>query len=137
MPKSTRSFRLDATTIARLDERARVRGETRTSVAERYLNEGLRMDEHPLIVFRDGAAGRRAVLAGTRLDVWQIVDTLEQSDNSVADAAAYLGVSEAQARAAVRYYAAYKDEIDEWRERMRAITEREEEVWRREQALLA
>jgi hypothetical protein len=37
----------------------------------------------------------------------------------------------------VRYYADFRDEVDAWRERMRTIAEREEEAWRREQAVLA
>jgi hypothetical protein len=37
----------------------------------------------------------------------------------------------------VRYYADFQDEVDEWRERMRQIADREEEAWRREQAVLA
>jgi hypothetical protein len=40
-------------------------------------------------------------------------------------------------RAAVRYYADFRDEVDAWRERTRAVAEREEEAWRREQAILA
>jgi hypothetical protein len=36
----------------------------------------LRRDEHPLITFRDGAAGRRAAVVGGP-DVWEIVMWLE------------------------------------------------------------
>lgn len=95
------------------------------------------MDEHPLIAFREGAGGRRPALAGTRLDVWQVVETVRASRNSIADAAEYLGIPEAHVRAATAYYAQYQDEVDQWRERMHAIAEREEEAWRREQAVLA
>ena len=72
---------------------------------------------------------------GTRLDVAQVIDTLRESDNSVEAAAEYLGIPEQHVRAAVRYYADFREEIDEWRERARAIAEREEEAWRREQAI--
>jgi hypothetical protein len=37
----------------------------RSSIAERYIEEGLRMDEHPAIDLRDGAAGRRPAVLGT------------------------------------------------------------------------
>jgi len=40
-------------------------------------------------------------------------------------------------RACVRYYAAHQDEVDGWAVRMRELAEREEEAWRREQAVLA
>src|SRR3954469_584466 len=40
------------------------------TLAQRYVEEGLRMDEHPLVRFVDGPAGRRARLVGTGMDVW-------------------------------------------------------------------
>ena len=132
-----RSFRFPNTLLASLQRRAQERGESANALAERYVEEGLRRDEHPLIVFREGAAGRRAALAGTRLDVSQVIDTLRESDNSVDATAEYLGIPEQHVRAAVRYYAEFREEVDEWRERTRAVAEREEEAWRREQAILA
>ena len=136
MPR-TRSFRLAEAVLASLEERARERGESANALAERYLDEGLRREAHPLIGFRDGAAGRRPALVGTRLDVAQIIDTLRASDNDIGATAEYLGIPEHHMQAAVRYYAEFRDEVDEWRDRMRAIAEREEEAWRREQAVLA
>jgi len=132
----TRTFRLPAELLASLQDRSQERGESANALAERYLEEGLRRDTHPLISFREGAAGRRAALAGTRLDVAHVIDTLQAEENSITATAEYLEVSEQQVRAAVRYYADYREEIDEWRERMHAIAEREEEAWRREQAIL-
>lgn len=32
-----------------------------------------------MIAFRDGAAGRRPGLVGSRLDVWQVVETVKQN----------------------------------------------------------
>jgi uncharacterized protein (DUF433 family) len=136
MPRP-RSFRLPDALFASLQARARERGESANAVAERYLEEGLRRDDHPLIMFREGAAGRRASLVGTRLDVSQVIDTLRESDNSISATAEYLGISEQYVHAAVRYYAEFREEVDAWRERVRAIAEREEEAWRREQAILA
>jgi uncharacterized protein (DUF433 family) len=132
-----RSFRLPDTLLASLQGRASERGESANALAERYLEEGLRRDDHPLIVFREGAAGRRAALVGTRLDVAQVIDTLRESDNSVEATATYLAIPEQHVRAAVRYYADFRVEVDEWREHTRAVAEREEESWRREQAILA
>jgi uncharacterized protein (DUF433 family) len=132
-----RSFRLSDSVLASLRERARERGESANSLLERYLEEGLRRDDHPLIMFREGAAGRRAALAGTRLDVSQVIDTLRESENSIGATAEYLEIPEQHVRAAVQYYADFRDEVDEWRERARAIAEREEDAWRREQSVLA
>jgi hypothetical protein len=66
-----------------------------------------------------------------------VIDTLRESANSITATAEYLDIPEHYVRAAVRYYAEFRDEVDEWRERTRAIAEREEEAWRREQAVLA
>ncbi|MGH3077642.1 MAG: ribbon-helix-helix protein, CopG family [Gaiellaceae bacterium] len=112
-------------------------GESSNSLAARYIEEGLRMDDHPLIRFRDGAAGRRAALAGTRLDVWQVVETLRNSESSLERTAEYLSVPPAWVQASVRYYAAYRDEVDNLAERERAAAEHEEELWRAQQAVLS
>jgi uncharacterized protein (DUF433 family) len=81
--------------------------------------------------------GRRPALRGTRLDVWQVVETVRQNDNSVEKAAAYLALPAEKLRAAVRYYADHPDEIDDWTMRARSIAEREADSWRREQEILA
>ena len=135
--KKPLSFRVRAATIERLEQRAREAGETQTALVERYIEEGLRIDSHPLIYFREGTAGRRPALAGTRLDVAQIVDTMRENANSVTAAADYLEVPAERVQACLRYYADYQDEIDDWIARTRAISEREEANWRRQQEILA
>jgi uncharacterized protein (DUF433 family) len=105
-------------------------------LAERYLEEGLRMDEHPGIGFADGPAGRRAVLLGTGLDVWEVVSTVVQARGSASEAANYLALSPAQVRAAIRYYAAFESEIDDMLSRQAAVAAREEQAAKNEGALL-
>lgn len=112
--KVHRSYRLPADTAERLTERARRHRTAETSLVERYIDEGLRQDAHPGIGFRDGAAGRRACLPGTRLDVWMIIETWLAEDRSISATAEYFEVGQAQIRAAVGYYAAHQAEIDEW-----------------------
>ena len=132
-----RSFRLASSLSERLVRRAEETGESANKLGARYIEEGLRMDEHPLIRFREGAAGRRAALAGTRLDVWQVVETLRNSGSSIEETADYLSIPETWVRACARYYAAYPDEVNALTERERAAAAREEELWRGEQAVLA
>jgi hypothetical protein len=62
--------------VARLDAGVRRRGEAKARTAERLIDEGLRMEDHPGIVFRDGPAGRRAALAGGP-DAWEVIETLK------------------------------------------------------------
>ena len=79
--------------------------------------------QHPLIYFRDGEAGRRPALLGTRLDVAEVVSTIKQNDNSVAEAADYLETPLEHVEACLNYYVDYKDEIDAWIERSHAIAQ--------------
>jgi uncharacterized protein (DUF433 family) len=132
----SRSFRFTSSLVETLQERARERGESANALAERLIDEGLRREEHPLIVFRDGAAGRRAAILGTRLDVWQVIDTLRLSSNSVDETAAYFEIPAAWVQAAVRYYAAYPDDVERFAERVQATAEREHDLWQRQQAVL-
>jgi uncharacterized protein (DUF433 family) len=112
--RTHRSFRFDPATLQRLDQRARQTGLTRTALVERYVDEGLRQDHHPGIVFVDEPAGRRARVAGTGLDVWEVVETVRDNDGSIAEAAAYLTVPERMVSDAMRYYADFPYEIDAW-----------------------
>ena len=131
-----RSFRFSEATLSRLESRAHEIRETRTGLAERYVEEGLRMDEHPGIGFADGPAGRRAVLQGTGLDVWEAVATVTQPGGSVEATAAYLELPVSTIRMAVRYYAAFPAEIDDLIARQASIREREQAAANRERAIL-
>lgn len=135
--KTPFSARLKTGTLALLRRRADQVGTPQTALVERYLEEGLRMDDHPLISFRDGAAGRRPCLVGTRLDVWQVIETVRQNDNDVAAAADYLELPRHRVEACVDYYAEYRDEIDEWTARAHDEAERSEIAWRRRQAIFS
>lgn len=107
----------------RLGERARALGLTRSQLLARYAEEGLRMDAHPGILFVDGPAGRRPRVAGTGLDVWEVVATVRQNGSD--GAAAYLEVAPARIEAALSYYGAHADEIEAWEARARANAEAE------------
>jgi hypothetical protein len=112
------SLRLQEATISRLGVRAeRVDLKPRT-LAQRYVEEGLRMDEHPLVRFVDGPAGRRAALVGS-IDVWEAIEVIRENGNDVGDAAEYLHVPAGLLQAAVAYYGAYQEEVDAWIERNR------------------
>jgi uncharacterized protein (DUF433 family) len=124
--KQSVAFRFDPTTVARLKQRALETHAPQTALAERYIEEGLRHDEYPLIYFRDGETGRRPALLGTRLDVADVVTTIRQNDNSVEEAADYLEIPVEQVDACLSYYAEYREEIDAWIERVQAIAEREQ-----------
>jgi uncharacterized protein (DUF433 family) len=72
------------------------------------------MDEHPLVRFAEGPAGRRARILGTGKDVWEVIAVVRDNGGDVAEAARYLEMSLGLVQAAVIYYGAYPDEIDQW-----------------------
>lgn len=131
------SLRPSSRTLARLRDRARLLGQKHTVLAERYLAEGVLMDEHPGVHFVDGTMGRRPAVLGTGLDVWQVVEVAKDNGGSVAEAAAYLEIDPRLVETAVRYYGSNTAEIDDWIARARELNEREEASWRAAQAALS
>lgn len=107
----TLRFRTGTTT--RLRWRARQAGTPPRTLAQRYVEEGLRHDDHPLIHFVEGPSGRRAAVLGTGLDVWEVVATVRDNDSDLVAGAEYLGVSVGLVEAAAAYYGEYRAEIDE------------------------
>lgn len=96
----------------RLNQWARRSGLPERTLAQRYLEEGLRHDAHPLVQFLDGPSGRRASLVGRGLDVWEVIATLRDNNGSIAQATAYLQIPGGLVEAAIAYYGEYRDEID-------------------------
>jgi hypothetical protein len=82
------------------------------TLAQRYVDEGLRREDHPLIRFLDGPSGRRAALVGSGLDVWEVLAAVRENDNDLAWVAELLGISVGLVQAAVTYYGEYQSEID-------------------------
>jgi hypothetical protein len=112
------SIRLPERTVDRLADRAGRSNMPSRTLAQRYVEEGLRMDEHPLIAFVDGPAGRRARLLGGP-DVWEAITVAKDNGGDLAETAAYLEIPLGRVQAAAAYYAAHPREIDEQIERNR------------------
>jgi uncharacterized protein (DUF433 family) len=107
------SVRLTDATISRLGARARRVHLPPRTLAQRYVEEGLRMDEHPLVRFADGPAGRRARLLGTGKDVWEVIGVVRDNAGDAAEAARYLEIPLGLVQAAIAYYGTYTGEIDQ------------------------
>lgn len=134
------SIRFDPDVLERLRRRASsIPGATASGLAQRLVDEGLRMAEHPGIVFKDGPGGRRAALK-VGPDVWELVKFLreidERGEGAVAAAAEVFVVSEAMVRAGIGYYAGHQHEIDSWITEAEAISAAAERAWHDEQTLL-
>lgn len=142
---SPRSVRFDDEVLRRLDRYVRSHpGESASSVTNLFVDEALRAEEHPGIVFRPGPNGRRAGLVGGA-DVWEVIDTLitvRETEHDVAGDALAQATAEAmglpvrKVRVAVRYYAAYRAEVDERIAANREAATEAEAAWRAEQDVL-
>lgn len=123
----------------RLRESARIHNVGISTRAERLIDEGLRMEKHPLVTFRDGPAGRRPVLVGGP-EVGDVIGALVGGDVPPAQrrsrAAEMLGVTEALVNAALAYYADFTAEIDADLAMRSQVAEEVEASWRRQRALL-
>lgn len=114
---------------------------TPSGLAQRLVDEGLRSQEHPGIVFRDGPSGRRSALAAGP-DVWEIVSAVRSSGETdekraIAVTAAEMALSLGQVQLALSYYGAFPGEIEaQVDENERAATQARE-AWRTRQHLLA
>lgn len=81
-------------------------------------SEAEKMRRVPGIFFADGPAGRRARVAGTGLDVFEIIKNYRAFREDFEELRLRFDwLSEEQVRAAVRYYETYPDEIIERLER--------------------
>src|SRR5690242_17375487 len=140
-----RSVRFDEGVLSRLDRYVKEHpGSSSSSVANMFIDESLRGYEHPGIVFRAGPTGRRAALSGGP-DVWEVIAALHavragdpdlEGEVLLSELCGVTGLDRSRAAVALRYYAAYPDEIDERIARNGEVAEREEQLWTAQQNLL-
>jgi hypothetical protein len=92
-----------------------VTGGSTSALAQRVIDEGLRMADHPGVIFTGGPSGRRAALA-CGPDIWAVIAYLFETDErgpaALDAAAAAFAADPRRIAAAVRYYGDYPAEID-------------------------
>lgn len=108
-------------------------------LAEQLIEEGLRMREHPQVIFRDGTSGRRpALVAGP--EIADVIGAVVGGDVPRAmrrqRAAEHLSIPVAAIDAALDYYAAFTDEVDADLAARQSLADEMERRWRRGQQLL-
>ena len=108
-----KSLRIPRETFDDIEKIASETGREFSSIAKDLLAEAVKMRRCPGIVFVNGVRGRKAKIAGTGLDVWEIIATYISVNNKFPRLRkAYHWLSDQQLQAAIGYYTAYRDEID-------------------------
>jgi uncharacterized protein (DUF433 family) len=93
-------------------------------VLNELVEEAVKMRHCPGIVFADGPTGRRARLAGTGIDVWEVIRDYKACGENFQQLHEALDMlTETQLQQALAYYQLYPKEIDERLEREAAWTE--------------
>ncbi len=134
------SLRIPSDVRDRLDRVATRTGERGASLATRLIDEGLRMAEHPGIVFIDAGAGGRVPTLARGPEVAEVVEVLTGLDATgeerIAQTAAWLSLHPSEVRVALAYYAAFGAEVDEERRLRLEVAAEERARYDAEQALL-
>lgn len=139
MTKPT-SIRFDEVLLARLRRRAQATTGNTSALAQRLVDEGLRMADYPGIHFKDGPTGRRAALAYGP-DVWEVIKCLREVDErgpaALTAAAEILAIDLSRVTVAITYYGDYREEIDAEIDDADEASERAEHAWRVQRRLIA
>ncbi len=108
-----KSLRIPQETVQEIEQLAIESGSDFSAIAKDLLTEAIKMRHCPGIIFAEGVTGRRARVAGTGLEVWEIVSAFKGVHQDFKRLKkAYHWLTEQQLRAAMGYYSAYSDEID-------------------------
>jgi uncharacterized protein (DUF433 family) len=123
MAGNARGIRITPALEQEIEREAEYRGQSFSALTSELLKEAVRMRRAPGVVFTDGPAGRRATIAGSGLDVWEVIATLKQlNGDREALRQHYSWLTELQLRAALSYYAQYPQEVDARLAREEALT---------------
>jgi hypothetical protein len=133
-------IRFDPALLARLRRRAAAAtGANTSALAQRLIDEGLRMADHPGVIFKDGPTGRRASLAYGP-DIWEIVKFLREIDErgpaALEVAAEVFALDVNRISTAVSYYGEYRAEVAAEIDAADEASARAEQAWRIQQQLI-
>ncbi len=124
MTSTARGIRVPESLQHEIEREMERRGVTEWSaMVLELLEEAVRMRRAPGIIFVEGATGRRAVVAGSGLEVWEVVQMWQEVGQDYRRLrAAYDWLSEPQLRAALSYWELFGPEIEERLEREAKLT---------------
>jgi hypothetical protein len=106
------SVRFSLATDHLVEDEARRTRRSKSAVVEALTEEAARMRRFPGIGFRGEDAGRRAWVIGSGLDVWEVIEMLEDF-GTLERLLEQAELSERQARLALAYRESYPEEVAE------------------------
>jgi len=125
MPGIQKSLRLPPETMNEIERMAKETGQDFSNVTKDLLEEAIKMRRCPGILFAEGTTGRRARVAGTGIEVWEIIAAYKSVGKDLKRLKkAYHWLSQEQVKAALSYYSAYPEEIDRLIERNESWTKK-------------
>jgi uncharacterized protein (DUF433 family) len=107
------SIRLTQTTDRFVEAEARRTKRSKGAVVEALTEEAARMRRFPSIAFRGEEPYREAWLIGTGVDVWELIEMLEDYGSVERLLKDHNNVGRRSVELAQAYYASYREEIDE------------------------
>lgn len=108
-----KSLRIQQNTLKEIERIAKETNQDFSRVANELLEEAVKTHRCPGIVFTEGVKGRRARVAGTGIEVWEVIAAyLSVGKNETRLRRAYHWLTDQQLRSALGYYRAYPEEID-------------------------
>ena len=111
----TVSLRLPDELVSRIDRFARMlgNGTTRTRASFILLDEALREEDFAEIEFRNTSIGRQPFVKQAGMAVWEFIMVAQGFDMEAERTAEYLQCPVGNVKAALNYYNAYREEIDQ------------------------
>ena len=114
MPGIQKSLRLPPETLREIEQMSRESGKDFSTITKDLLEEAIKMRRCPGVVFVEGTSGRRARVAGAGIEVWELIAAYQSvKKDSRRLEKTYHWLSPEQLRAALAYYSAYPQEIDQ------------------------
>ncbi len=108
-----KSLRIQQNTLKEIERIAKETHQDFSRVANELLEEAVKTHRCPGIVFTEGVTGRRARVAGTGIEVWEIIAAYRSvGKNATRLRRMYHWLTDQQLQAALGYYKAFPEDID-------------------------
>lgn len=135
---SPTSLRFPDPVDKRLSDYARRVGAKKSTVVVGALQEWLRMEAHPGVVFVKTTTGERRAALAAGPEVWTVAEAWQQhstKERDPAEVAGTLGLTDREVETALGYWAEYREEIDQLIDRHHADQDDALAAWERRRAL--